>query len=209
MRFHYLFFPVLIICLSVTTLAQTQDSHVRSEYLPDVKMTKVETDMLFVSNTPEQFMQLGFVARYAGQQLVKPPKNITITMFSNSLKPLYQNTRNQNLVAITDGESWKVGDLEYWLGKGSKTDKGQEMFAAENRPGLGLQNPLPPNAKVAQGRDIDHLYLEWLIIELKPERFAKIAQSHNVEFQIGQTKFQFTDNQMKTLRAFAALITPG
>jgi len=81
------------------------------------------------------------------------------------------------------------------------------MFASEKRPGLGLQNPLPANAKVGQGRTIDHLYLEWLIIDLKPEQFARLAQSRKVEFQIGRTKFQFTDDQMNTIRAFASLIT--
>lgn len=112
------------------------------------------------------------------------------------------------MIAVTDGESWKVGEPKYWSGNGSKTDKGKEMFASEKRPGLGLQNPLPPNAKVAQGRDIVHLYLEWLIIELKPEQFARIAQSHNLECQIGRTKFQFTSDQMNTIRAFASLVTP-
>src|ERR1041385_5298891 len=187
---------------------RAQDSRVRSEYLPNVKMTKVETDMLFVSNSDDQFMQVGFEARYAGRQLVAPPKNIAVTMFSNSPKPLYENTKDQILVAITDGNNWKAGELRYSLGKGSKTDKGVEMFASEKRPGLGLQNPLPPNARISNGRTIDQLYLEWLTIELKPEQFAQMARARNLEFQIGKTKFQFTDNQMGTIRAFAALITP-
>jgi len=208
MKLRLTCFLAIIITLSFTVHLRAQDTHVRSEYMPKVKMTKVETDMLFVSNTPDQFMQIGFIARYANQQLVTPPKNITVTMFSNSPKPLYENIRDQNLVAVTDGNSWKVGELKYWLGKGSKSDKGVEMFASEKRPGLGLQNPLPPNAQVANGRDIEHLYLEWLIIELKPEQFAQMARTHNLEFQIGKTKFQFTGSQMDTIRAFAALITP-
>ena len=199
---------LIIICFSFETLGQAQDSHARSEYLPQVKMTKVETDMLFVSDTSEQFMQVGFVTRYPGQQLITPPKNITLTMFSNSPKPLYENTKDHNLLAVTDGDSWKVGEIKYWVGKGSKTGKGEEMFASEKRPGLGLQNPLPRQAHVAQGRDIEHLYMEWLIVEVKPEQFARMAQSRKLEFQIGKTHFQFTEGQMNTLHAFAALITP-
>jgi len=208
MKSHQLLFLSLVTSLSITTLGQVQDPHVRSEYLPKVKMTKVETDMLFVTNTAEQFMQVGLVAHYPNQQLVTPPKNVTLTIFSNSAKLLYESTKDQNLVAVTDGESWKVRELTYWSGKGSKTDKGQEMFASEKRPGLGLQNPLPPNAKVAQQKDIEHLYLEWLLLELKPEQFARIANSRSVEFQIGRTTFHFTDDQMNTIRAFASLITP-
>lgn len=198
----------LTVCLSAAAHAQAQDPHVHSEYMPKYKLTKVETDMLFVSDSADQFMQIGFVSRYPNQQPVTPPKSITITMYSNSPKPLYEKTKSQNLTAITDGNSWKVGEFKYWLGKGSKGDKGVEMFASDERPGLGLQNPLPPNARVSQGRDVDHLYLEWLIIDLKPEQFAQMAQARKLEFQIGTTKFQFSDSQMETIRAFAASITP-
>lgn len=201
-------FLLLAISLSSATLVQAQDPHVRSEYMPKVKMTKVETDMLFVTNTAEQFVQVGLVAVYPNQQRVTPPKNVTLTIFSNSRKLLYESTKDQKLVAVTDGESWNVGELKYWFGKGSKTNKGQEMFASEKRHSLGLQNPLPPHAKVAQQQDINHLYLEWLLIKLRPEEFARIAKSHSVEFQIGRTTFKFTDDQMNTVRAFASLITP-
>lgn len=208
MKSSPLLFLILAFYLSLAAIGQTQDTHVRSEYMPKIKMTKVESDMMFLINTVEQFMQIGLIARYPNQQLVTPPKNITVTIFSNSPKLLYESTKDQNLIALTDGKSWKAGELEYWSGKGSKTDKGQEMFASEKRPGLGLQNPLPPNANVAHGRAIDQLYLEWLIIELKPEQFARIAQSRNVEFQIGRTKFHFNDDQMNTIRAFSSSITP-
>lgn len=203
-----LFAIFLTICLSVVAHAQAQNPHVRSEYMPKYKLTRVETDMLFVSDSADQFMQIGFISRYSTQQLVTPPKSVTITMYSNSPEPLYENRKNQNLTAITDGNSWKVGELNYWSGKGSKGDKGVEMFASEERPGLGLQNPLPPNARVSQGRDVDHLYLEWLTIDLKPEQFAQMAQARKLEFQMGTTKFAFTDSQMETIRAFAASITP-
>lgn len=199
---------LLALYLWFAPLGQAQDSHVRSEYMPKIKMTKVESDMMFVTNTPEQFIQVGLVARYPNQKLVTPPKSIAITIFSNSPKLLYENKKDQNLIAVTDGQSWKAGELKYWSGRGSKTDKGQEMFASEDRPGLGLQNPLPTDARVTQGRKIDQLYLEWLVIELKPEQFGRLAQSRKLELQIGKTTFQFTDDQMNTIRTFASLITP-
>src|SRR5437879_2794533 len=158
MKSSPLLFLILAFYLSFAGIGQSQDTHVRSEYMPRIKMTKVESDMMFVINTVEQFMQVGLIARYPNQQLVTPPKNVTVTIFSNSPKLLYESTNDQNLIAVTDGESWKAGESKYWSGKGSKTDKGEEMFASEKRPGLGLQNPLPPNTNVAQGRAIDQLY---------------------------------------------------
>ena len=69
-------FLILAIYLSVTAVGQAQDTHVRSEYIPKIRMTKVESDMMFVINTAEQFMQVGLVARYPNQQLVASPKNV-------------------------------------------------------------------------------------------------------------------------------------
>lgn len=199
---------LIVISMFVITRGQTTDSHVRTEYLPKVKMTKVETDAMFVINTPEQFMQLSLVARYPTQQLVKPPKTVNITIFSNSPRLMYESTKDQNLTVVTDGETWKAGELTYWSGKGERTKAGQEIFVNEKRPGLGLENPLPASALVREGKDIDRLYMEWLLIDLKMEQFAKIARAGTVEFQIGKTRFQFTENQMNTVRAFASRITP-
>ena len=171
-------------------------------------MTKVETDMLFVSNTADQFMQVGFIALYQTQQLVTPPRKVTLIIFSNSPKPLYRNTKDQKLIAVIDGQNLKLGDLSYWAGKGTKTDKGEEMFASEHRPGLGLQSTLPPDARVRAGRDIDQLFMEWLTAELKSEQFAKIAKAAKLEFQIGKTTVEFTESQLNTIRAFVSTITP-
>jgi len=41
----------MIVSFSFALSVQAQDSHVRSEYMPKIKMTKVETDMLLVSNS--------------------------------------------------------------------------------------------------------------------------------------------------------------
>ncbi|MBD0371866.1 MAG: hypothetical protein ICV60_13585 [Pyrinomonadaceae bacterium] len=205
-----LYLPALLILISmfVITPGQTTDSHVRTEYLPKVKMTKVETDMMFVINTPEQFMQLSLEARYPKQQLVTPPKTINVIIFSNSPRLIYESTKDQNLTVVTDGESWKAGELTYWSGKGERTKAGQEIFVNEKRAGLGLENPLPAGARVREGKDIDGLYMEWLSINLKWEQFTKIATAKTVEFQIGKTRFQFTENQMNTVRAFASHLTP-
>lgn len=208
MKFYKITLSLLIFGMLATAFGQTQDPHVRTEYLPKVKMTIVETDMMFVINTPEQFMQVGLVARYPNQQLITPPKAINITIFSNSPKLIYENTKDQNLIVVTDGESWRAGELTYWSGKGEKSEAGQEIFVNEKRAGLGLSNPMPANALVKEGKDVGRLYMEWLLIALKPEQFSKIAKAKTVELQIGKTKFQFTENQMNTVRAFNSQITP-
>ena len=208
MKLYRATLSILIFGMFVSTVGQTQDPHVRTEYLPKIKMTKVETDMMFVINTPEQFMQIGLIARYPKQQLITPPKTINLTIFSNSPKLVYENTKDQNLIVVTDGESWKAGELKYWSGKGERTKEGREIFVNEKRPGLGLETFLPATARVREGKDIDRLYMEWLLIDFKIEQFSKIAKAKTVEFRIGRTGFQFTENQMNTIRTFSSLITP-
>jgi hypothetical protein len=200
-------FTAFIFCLQSIGFGQVQDSHVNREYLSDIKMTKVETDAMYISDTTDQFMQLSLVTRYPKQQLVTSPKKVNLSFFSNSPRLIYENTKNQNLVVVTDGESWKAGELKYWSGKGENS-KGKEMFVSEKRQGLGLEVFLPPTAQVRNGKGINDLYLEWLLTDLKIEDFAKIAKARTIEFQIGKTKFEFTENQLKTIRAFSSIITP-
>ena len=51
--------------LPVSVIAQ--DTHVRTRYVQATKTTIVETDLMYIINTPQQFVQLGLVSRYPGE----------------------------------------------------------------------------------------------------------------------------------------------
>lgn len=195
-----------LFALIFSTIGYAQDSHVRSEYLKDIKMTKVETDLMYVTNTPSQFVQMSLVSRYKGEKLVQPPSKVTLSIQSSSKDALYRKDKDRRLVAIADGEELSLATSSYLVMKGETKD-GKDAFYSENRPALGMQIPLPASAEVRSG-NVNGLFMEWVLIDLKPEQFFRIANAKKVGFRLGSTSFGFTENQLNTVRDFASRIKP-
>src|SRR5438552_14044975 len=109
----------LLVLLGATfpLLVNPQDSHVHSEYIKDIKKTKVTTDLMYVVNAPAQFVQVQLSTLYQGEKLAKPPSTITLLI--------------KKLFVVTDGESWLLGRLDSVVMKG-ETKKGQDAFYSEN-----------------------------------------------------------------------------
>ena len=76
----------LLVLLGATLplLVNPQDSRVHSEYIKDIKKTKVTTDLMYVVNAPAQFMQVQLSSLYQGEKLAKPPSTITLLIWSYS-----------------------------------------------------------------------------------------------------------------------------
>ena len=204
---YYRICSLALCALMSSTLGYAQETHVRTEYLKDIKMTKVETDLMYVLNTSAQFVQVSLLSRYKGEKLVQPPKQITFSIWSTSKDALYRKDKDRKLVVITDGEEWSSDILSYLVMKGETKD-GKDTFYSENRPALGMQFPLPMSAKVRNSNDVNGLFMESMRVELKPEQFSKMANAKKVEFRLGNASFGFTEDQMNTLREFANRIKP-
>ena len=187
--------------------AYAQDPHVRTEYMKDIKMTKVETDLMYVANTPTQFAQVSLSSRYKGEKLTQPPGKVNLSIWSSSKDALYRKDKDRKLIVITDGAEWSLGTLSHVVMKGETKD-GKDAFYGENRPALGMGISLPLSAKVRDGNNVNGLFMEWMFIDMKPEQFLKIANAKKVEFRLGNTSFEFTEDQMNTVRDFASRIKP-
>ena len=196
---------LLVLMLSVS--AYTQDPHVRSEYKKDAKATVVETDLLYVKNDPQQFIQLSLMGRYKGEKLTKAADKINLSVWSVSKDALYRKSKDRELIVVTDGEEWSAGDLTHLVMKG-ETRNGKDAFYSENRPGLGMEVSVPATARVRTAGTVDGLTAEWLLTDMKMERFLKIAAAKTVEFRLGKTSFGFSENQMDTIRDFARRLNP-
>ncbi|MGB7923858.1 MAG: hypothetical protein WCF57_11495 [Pyrinomonadaceae bacterium] len=205
MKYHRIFLLPVLFALALS--ASAQDQHVRTEYMKDIKMTKVETDLMYVLNTPAQFAQVSLVSRYKGEKLVKPPTQITLSIWSTSKEALYRKEKDRKLLVKTDGEEWSLETTTHLVMKG-ETKGGKDTFYSENRPALGMQIPVPMSATVRNGDNVNGLFMELMHIEMKPEQFAKIANAKKVEFRMGNTSFAFTEDQMNTVRDFAGRIKP-
>jgi hypothetical protein len=190
---------LLIFALPVCARAQT----VRAEYMKDVKRTKVETNLLYLLNTPEQFVEVQFSTTYKGETLVKPPDKIEMTVWSVSKKALYRSSGQ--LSAVADGERLKLGFNDPAVMTG-ETKNGKDAFY--NERGLGLQVPIPAGATVRNAQGVNGLTMEMLVFAFKPDQLEKIAGAKQVEFRLGDTTLAVTEGQMTILRDFASRLRP-
>lgn len=185
----------------------SQSSKVRSSYMKDVKRTKVETFLLYVMNTPDQFVELQLHAVYKGEKPVKPAEQLGLTIFSLAKKAQFRGD-TQELFATTGGDRWRVGTGTRTGFKGD-TNKGVESFLSENRPDMGMQVPFPQSAAVRNaGGDVNGLTMEWVEINIKPEQLSKLAAASEVRFQLGSTTFALNEEHLQILRDFVSQLTP-
>jgi hypothetical protein len=91
--------------------ASAQDTGVHTEYMKDYKTTRVETSMLYVYNTPDQFVQLTLRSWYKGEKLTSSPAKVDLEVFSFSKNPLYKKDKDRALVIVADGQESPIGNL--------------------------------------------------------------------------------------------------
>ena len=71
----------LLVLLGATfpLLVNPQDSHVHSEYIKDIKKTKVTTDLMYVVNAPAQFMQVTVIVSLSRRKACKATQYNNLT----------------------------------------------------------------------------------------------------------------------------------
>ena len=124
-----------------------QGTGVKSEYLKDGNITKVETNMLYVGNTADQFVGIQLTGTYKGEKLESPPK-IEITVFSFSKEPIYKKDKDRVVVIIANGAETNVGTLANTTFKGETKNGVDTYFAVGGDPNIGMQVPLPQGAVI-------------------------------------------------------------
>jgi TonB family protein len=204
-------FLLALYAFALSPFASAQDPHVHTRYVKDSKTTVVETDLMYVINAPQQFMQIGLITRYAGERLEKPLKKIDLLMWSFSREALYRKDTARTLKINTDGEVWDVAPGNYMVFKGETKD-GQDIFWSEKRPALGEVSTLPKEALVKGDKGeagVNALFMEQIFIELKPDQLLKIAHAKKVDLQLGATRIGFIADQLNTIRDFSSRLAPG
>jgi hypothetical protein len=188
-----------ILMLHACVQAQT----VRTGYDKDSKKTTIETNMLYLLNAPEQFVEVQFTTSFKGEKMVKLPDRITVTVWSVSKKSLYRT--GAQLSAIADGERLKLGINDPAVMTG-ETKNGEDSFY--NEGGLGLQVPTPASAKVRNAQGVNGLALEMFVFTIKPDQLDRIGEAKQLEFRLGDTALPVTEGQMNILRDFASRLKP-
>jgi hypothetical protein len=204
-KVHVRLLSLLLLATCVT--GNAQESGIHTEYMKDNKTTRVETSMLYVYNTPDQFVQLTLRSWYKGEKLTSAPTKVDLEVFSFSKDPLYKKDKDRALVIVADGQESPIGKLTNMVMKGETRNGVDSFFAVGGNPNVGMQVPVPPSAQIKAGGNLNGITMEWMGISMKPDQFLKLAKAGKLEFRIGTTSLPLTDRQMEIIHNFANQIT--
>lgn len=204
MNRSHLFLPLFLVLATCLT-CMAQNSGIHTEYMKDNKTTRVETSMLYVYNTPDQFVQLMLRSWYKGEKLTSPPTKVDIEIFSFSKTQIYKNDKDRSLVIIADGQEAVIGNLKNLVMK-AETKNGVDSFFAGN-PNVGIQVPVPQSAQIKAGGNLNGVTLEWMSTSMKADQFLKLAKAAKLEFRVGNTSLPLNDRHLEIVHNFANQIT--
>ena len=204
-KVHVLLLSLVVLATCVTGNAQVSGIH--TEYIKDNKTTRVETNMLYVYNTPDQFVQLSLRSWYKGEKLTSAPTKVDLEVFSFSKNSLYKETKDRGLVIVADGQEFTFGKLTHTVMKGETKNGVDSFFAAGGNPNLGMQVPVPQSAQIKAGGNLNGITMEWMGLSMKPDPFLKLAKAAKLEFRIGTTSLQLTERHVEIIHNFANQIT--
>jgi hypothetical protein len=185
--------------------ANAQGSGVHTEYLKNDKTTQVETNFLYVFDTVDQFVTIKLRTIYKGDHLTKLPTEVFLDIFSVSNRPLY---RNDPLVAIADGVTYRLGSLYDTVLRGETNNAVESFFIVDTSLRFGVNVPVPQTAQIRAGRNLSGKTMEWLGITIKTEQFLKLANATKLEWLIKTSTFTLDDRQLDIVHNFAKQITP-
>jgi hypothetical protein len=200
-KVHLLFLSLLLLASCVT--ANAQDTGVHTEYMKDNKTTRVESSMLYVSNTPDQFVELRLLSWYKGEKLTAPPAKVDLEVLSFSKDPLYKKDKDRAFVIVADGQESTMGNLSNSVMKGETVKGVDTFFVVGGNPNLGVQVDVPPSARIKAGGNLNGITMEWMNLSMKPDQFLKLAKAAKLEFRIGATSLPLTDKQVEIVHNFA------
>jgi hypothetical protein len=184
--------------------ANAQGSGVHTEYMKSDKTTKVETNFLYIFDTADQFVTIKLTSRYKGEHLTKNTTQVLIDIFSISNRPLY---RNDPLVIVADGVTYRLGSLGNTVLKGETNNGVESFFVVDTSLRVGVQVPVPKTAQIRAGRNLDGKTMEWLGITIKTEEFLKLANATKLELLIKNSTFTLDGRQLDVVHNFAKQIT--
>jgi len=204
-KLQFLSLGLILLAMSVTVSAQ--GSGVHTEYMKDNKTTRVETSMLYVYNTPDQFVQLMLRSWYKGEKLTSSPTKVDVEVFSFSKNPLYKKDKDRAFVIVADGQESPIGNLTNMVMQGETKNGVDSFFAAGGNPNRGMQVPVPQSAQIKAAGNLNGITMEWMGLSMKPDQFLKPAKASKLEFRIGTTLIALNDRQVEIIHNFANQIT--
>ena len=203
-------FLFLFLFLLAASTGVAQESHVETSYEKSIDRTIVRSDVLYVVNTPAQFMQIQLVGRYPGKG--KPsqmPDRIYLEFYSFAPSALYQPDAKHRLLVKADDKVIDFGLLTYSNVEGKKKDPKDRSNPKEPKSNLGFSVSLPSAAVISTTHKKDELTVEFLSIEeLSLAELRLLAGANDLAMKVGDTVFKFRPMHVAILHEFTNAILP-
>jgi hypothetical protein len=177
----------LLLCAALAAGAQGPKPRVQSQYEKGDNRTEVAANVLYMLNTPEQFVQLQLRGRYWGRRLLLPAEVVTLEFYSFSNEPKYRSERDRRLVAVADGRQIDLGQPVY---KSAGADTAAQL--------------LPKVARVG-----GKLVMESVVAFVEPEQVALLAAARAVELRLGALALPMDDVHRAIFREFVSHVIPS
>lgn len=183
-----------------------QEQHVERRYVKSTNVTLVSSDILYLINTPTQFLQLQFTGRYANEGLPRQmPHKITLQFQSFATSQMYQKDELRRFTAQSEDEVLDLGLLSYNVFR----EQGKDKYFADQKSRLGLLQPLPAAAMLNASNRDKPLTLESMAVNDVPlSTITKVARGNHVSVKIGDSTFPLSPVQLTILREFVNAMTP-
>ena len=204
-KLHVLTLSLFVLTTYVT--GNAQGSGIHTEYMKGNKTTRVETNALYVYNTPDQFVELTLRSWYKGEKLTSLPTKVDVEVFSFSKNPLYKTDKERAFFIVADGQESRLGNLTHMVMKGESKNGVDRFFAVGGNPNVGLQVAVPESAQIKAGGDLTGITMEWMSLSMKPDQFLKLAKASKLEFRIGNTSLPLNERHVEIIHNFAHQIT--
>lgn len=184
---------IMLTAAALTLAAQPPRPRVQTEYMKSAKKTRVESNVLYVVNAPDQFLQLQLRGWFKGQQLAAPAEQIEIGFYSYGLAPKYEPGPLRQLTATADGQTLALGQLSH------------VVMVAEKKGAEGL----PQFARLRETVGEQKLKMELLHVDVSAAQFARLAKAERAELGFGATRFALNEVHLGIIREFAAHTIPA
>ena len=206
---RFTFGVILVLLLFGGAAGQDEPLAIRNQKLSGIDLTYVDTYRLNVIDQPTQFLQIQFSGAFATREgLSDPPFQISISLSSFAVEPLYLQHSHSKLVAYADGQKILTGLAIYDLWYSQQTMNSNKEVSQPPVSGIRA-NELPPGTNLAKTHDLKDIVRELLVIESVPlESLRRLSKGKNVVMQFGSARFVLNDIHMNRLRAFVDRIAP-
>lgn len=177
----------LIFAALLAPHADGQKPRVEEKYDRASDTTELAAHVLYLLNTPEQFVQLQMRGKHRGRRQLLPAYALELEFYSFAAKKKFSDPRvTRGLVGVADGRPIK---FEWWAYDTAGGDKARQFL---------------PRAASVGGKPV----LEYLSFAVEAEQLAQLAAAREAELRLGPTRFPLDDTHKAIMREFVARITP-